>query len=208
MPYPNTLTAVDEGLTLYVPEPESVKTIYERLLTEDNSTRFPFWARIWPSSKAMTAFLRKERFWVEGKRVLEIGAGIGLPSFDSAGHAREMIISDHSIEAVELAEKNIRHLGLKNVKAMYLDWNHFPEGVVGETVLLSDVNYSPDEFGNLLDLIQRFLERGATVIISTPQRLAATKFVDAVQPYIQESMQMTIDGQGQTSDICILVLSL
>jgi predicted nicotinamide N-methyase len=156
----------------------------------------------------MTTFLRSERDWVTGKRVLEIGAGIGLPSFASAGHALETIISDHSLEAVELAEKNIRHLGLKNVKAMYLDWNHFPEGVIGETVLLSDVNYSPDEFENLLALIRKFLERGATVIIATPQRLAATKFVDAVQPYIQESQQVTIDGQGQTNDICILVLSL
>jgi predicted nicotinamide N-methyase len=208
MTYPTTLVDVWSGLKLHVPDPERVKSNYERMLAQGVSTKFPFWAKIWPSSMALTSFLQAEPDWVRGKRVLEMGAGIGMPSFSVARHALEVIISDHSPEAIELAEKNILQLGLKNARALRLDWNELPELLIGETVLMSDVNYSPDQFGSLLNVIRKFLEQGATVILSTPQRITATQFVEALQPYIQRITQQTIDGQGQTADISILVLSL
>jgi predicted nicotinamide N-methyase len=208
MIYPTRLTDVWNGLTLLVPEPELVKPSYERLLKQHVATTFPFWAKIWPSAMALTSFLQAEPDWIRDKRVLELGAGIGLPSFFIARLAKEVVISDHSPEAVELAEKNILHLGLAQVRALQADWNELPEDLIGETVLMSDVNYSPDQFGPLLAVITKFIENGATVILATPQRLTAAQFVEALRPYIHRITQQSIDGQGQTTDISILILSL
>ena len=206
MPYPDKLMEIQDGLTLYVPDPDLVKSTYEELLAKDHATPFPFWAQIWPSTKAMSSFLKSERLWIKGKHVLELGAGIGLPSFLMAGFASEMIISDYAIEAVALIEKNIQNLGLQNVKAMCLDWNHFPDGIKAETVLLSDINYAPDQFGVLIALIRKLIGQGSTIILSTPQRITATPFAEALQPFIKRTVTQTVEHNKQTVDIGILIL--
>ena len=202
MVYPIKLADVFEGLHLYVPVPELVKPTYDQLLANDKSIRFPFWAKIWPSSIAMTSFLQSEPDLIQSKRVLELGAGIGMPSFFIAASCSEMIISDHDTYAVELIEMNIKSLGLNHVKAMCLDWNDFPEDLKADTLLLSDINYDPEQFQPLLNLIHQFVSNGATVVIATPERITATPFATELQPLVKRSVVTTI----QQIDIRILVL--
>lgn len=205
--YPVILTILQEELTLYIPDPEQVRSVYEKHLIEDPATAFPFWAKIWASSLALSSFLKNEIQLVQGKKVLEIGAGIGLPSFVIADAAASIIVSDHTAEAVELMEKNIEHLGFSSVKALCLDWNHFPDGIKADVVLLSDINYAPEEFEALLKLIQRFLEQGSTIIIATPQRIMATPFVTALEAFIKYSAVEPVKENGLTIDISLLMLS-
>ncbi len=208
MLYPDKLMDVQDGFMLYVPDPEMVKPVYEDLLSGDTATPFPFWARIWPSAIALSDFLKTETHWIEGKRVLELGAGIGLPSFMMAGYASEMIISDHAQEAVTLIQKNIRHSGLQHVKAMQLDWNDFPDHIQADTLLLSDINYADDQFEPLLQLIRKFLEQGTTILLSTPHRINVNPFVTALQPFIKRSVLHTVAYLQQLIEIRILILSL
>lgn len=204
--YPNRLMEVQDGVSIYVPIPEMVKPTYEHLLKLDANTAFPFWAKIWPSSNAMSAFLALEPKWITGKKVLEVGAGLGIPSFSIAQFAREVIVTDHAPEAVDLINKNINHLCVNNMKAKCLDWNDFPEQVSVDTVLLSDVNYAPDAFGPLLTLIGRLIEQGAVIIIATPERIMAVPFVEALQPFIQRSFLQPIEEVENISAIRILLL--
>lgn len=206
MVYPTTLQEVQEGLLLYVPDPGSVKTVYEQLLEKDPNIAFPFWAKIWSSAIALSCFLQTEPEWVRGKRVLELGAGIGLPSFSVAKQAAEMIISDHASEAVALIAKNIQYQGLTNAQARRIDWNHFPAAIVADTVLLSDVNYAPDQFAALLKLIRKLLDRGTVIILATPQRITASPFAEALQPFIKRSFLQAVPDKEQEMDIRILIL--
>ena len=204
--YPNRLTAVEGGLVLYVPIPEKVKPTYEQRCKLDANTAFPFWAKIWPSSKAMTQFLAIEPQWVKGKKILEVGAGVGLPSFANAHLAREVIVTDHASEAVALINKNIAHLCINNMKAMCLDWNDFPDTISADTILLSDVNYAPGAFGPLLTLIEKLMGEGAVIIIATPERMMAAPFVEALQPFIQRSFLHPVEEMGNALDIRILLI--
>lgn len=207
MIYTDKLVEIQDGLALYVPDPELVRTTYEQLFAKDKNTPFPFWAQIWPAAKAMSAFLLSEPRLINGKQVLELGAGIGLPSFSISELVSEILISDHASEAVALIEKNIQFLGLQNVKAMYLDWNHFPDQIHAEIILLSDLNYAPDQFISLLALIRRFLGKGSAIVLSTPERITASPFTEALQPFIKRSVLHTVEHKLQTVDISILILS-
>lgn len=197
---------VQDGFSLYVPVPEMIKPTYERLVEAHVHTPFPFWAKIWPSSKAMSAFLTLEPYWVKSKNVLEIGAGIGLPSFSIAKVANKVIVTDHSPDAVDLINKNIEHFHLDNMKAICADWNDFPEQVSTDTVLLSDVNYAPDAFGPLLTLIGKLMAEGAVIVIATPERIMAVPFVEALQPYVKRSFLHPVDDMGQSIEIRMLLL--
>jgi predicted nicotinamide N-methyase len=190
-----------------VPDPDQVKPTYEHLVATNPAAAFPFWARIWPSSLALTSFLRKTPHWIASKHVLEIGAGIGLPSFSICREALSLAISDYSREAVALMEKNIQNLGLSNAKAMYLDWNDFPLDLSADTVLFSDINYDPEQFKALLNLIQQLLDKGTTVVIATPERISAVSFAVQLKPYVIHSVLETVATAEQPIDIRIFVLS-
>ena len=208
MLYPITLVEFPGGLQLHVPDPDQVKPIYDQLIAINPDTVFPFWAKIWPSSLALTSFLQKETQLIRSKHVLEIGAGIGLPSFSISREASTLVISDYSTEAVALMEKNIEYLVLQHAKAIYLDWNHFPSDLTADTVLFSDINYDPEQFEALLTLIKQLLEKGATVIIATPERISAVAFAVKLEPYVTSSVLETVETAHQTMDIRIFVLSV
>ena len=208
MLYPTTLVDFPGGLQLHVPDPDQVKPIYDQLIASNPDTVFPFWAKIWPSSLALTSFLQKETQWIRSKHVLEIGAGIGLPSFSISREASTLVISDYSTEAVALMEKNIEYLVLQHAKAIYLDWNHFPSDLTADTVLFSDINYDPEQFEALLTLIKQLLNKGATVIIATPERISAVAFAVKLEPYVSLSLLETVETAHQTMDIRIFVLSV
>jgi predicted nicotinamide N-methyase len=206
MPYQTILTEIAKNLSINIPDPESLKKTYAGLRETDENISFPFWAKIWPSSKAITAFLMENIHFVESKTVLEIGAGIGLPSFLIANKVNEIMITDHSMDAIDLIQQNIDHLKLKNATAFYLDWNNLSDNIKADTVLLSDINYDPTQMDQLVILINHFLEANSNIIISTPERITATLFGKAIQPYIKESFLQDIEESGKLMQIRIMIL--
>jgi predicted nicotinamide N-methyase len=207
MKYPITLIEIQKDLSLYVPDPACVKSTYERLVLKDPKTPFPFWAKIWASSKALTQYLNANPNLIKGNCVVEMGAGIGIPSLSIAKLAKELMISDHDSDAVALLEKNIELLGLKNASAKCIDWNDMQEDIVADVILLSDINYAPDQFDSLIHLIENQILKGTLIIIATPQRIMGTSFINAIEPYIKESNVITINEEGTQTDIKLIVLS-
>ena len=205
-PYHLLLQSYPPGFQLYIPDPEQVKPVYEKLLVIHPDLPFPFWAKVWPAAKAMTEFLLSHPDLTNNKKVLEIGAGIGLPSFSIASNISELIISDHDPDAVALLDKNIALLGLKNTRALLIDWNYFPPDLHADTILLSDINYAPEQFEPLLKLMKQWMESGATLVLSTPQRIMGVPFIEALTAYISFQTSCTIEEPGGMTDISILVL--
>ena len=205
-PYPLLLQTSPSGLQLYIPDPEQVKSVYEKLLRAQPDLPFPFWAKVWPAARAMTEFLLSHPDLTNNRKLLEIGAGIGLPSFSIASNISELIISDHDPDAVALLDKNIALLGLKNTRALLIDWNYFPPDLHADTILLSDINYAPEQFEPLLKLMKQWMESGATLVLSTPQRIMGVPFIEALTAYISFQTSCTIEEPGGMTDISILVL--
>ncbi len=207
MNYPVGLLKATEKLEIYIPIPELVKPTYELLIEKNPTTPFPFWAKIWASSKALTQYLNANPNLIKGKCVVEMGAGIGIPSLSIVKLAKELMISDHDSDAVALLEKNIELLVLKNASAKCIDWNDMQEDIVADVILLSDINYAPDQFDSLIHLIENQILKGTLIIIATPQRIMGTSFINAIGPYIKESNVITINEESTQTDIKLIVLS-
>ncbi len=207
MQYPIQLTQISAEKAIYIPLYEGVQEVYASMLKFDPATSFPFWAKLWPSSIALLDVLKAHPHLIQNKHVLEIGAGIGLPSLMMADIARSVLISDYDKEAVALMKKNIEHLQLQNAEALQLDWNAIPENIQPDVVLLSDVNYDPAQFGVLIHLIEKFILQGSTIILSTPQRIMASQFVQNLESYIQARYEAMVDENDIPKEISILVLS-
>lgn len=206
MQFPLQLYETDLGFSLLIPASDSVRKIWETATIAEPQRTFPYWAKLWPSAKAMSLFLDTSSSLIAGKTVLEIGAGIGLPAFIAAKNAKDVLITDYDPDAVALIRQNINRLQLHNTTAAQLDWNCWPEHITADVVLLSDVNYAPDQFVPLLKLLKLLLHGGSTLLLATPQRLTSTVFIDELASYIQERQLFSIQEAAQQTAVAVLVL--
>ena len=183
MPLPFSLhTETFYGISLLVPDPAEVKEWYTRSLQEGNNPAFPYWTKVWISALGMVEYLSRNPELVWGKEVLEVGAGLGLPSLYAAQFARRVIVSDYLPDAVELLNVNIENLN--NVSALLLDWRDIPSSLKPEVLLLSDINYEPEAFEDLIKMIRHFLSLGTHIIIATPERIMTREFVVLVEEWV------------------------
>jgi predicted nicotinamide N-methyase len=204
--YPLKLATLKNGLVLYIPDPALVKTTYQKLVAADPRTIFPYWAKIWGSSDAMVKFLLEEPEWIQNKKVLEIGAGIGVPSLSIASQVHKIIVSDYAPDAVDLIQKNIDLLKLNNALALNIDWNNVSEDIVADTILLSDTNYEPAAHNSLVLLIEKFINKGSTIILATPNRLSSNPFIERVSQYIASTKSYRIFENETATEIAVVVL--
>ena len=204
--YPLKLATLKNGQSLYIPDPALVKTTYQKLVAADSTIIFPYWAKIWASSDAMVQFLLEEPGWIQNKKVLEIGAGIGVPSLSIATQAHKIIVSDYAPDAVMLLKKNIEYLKLTHVLAQQIDWNNVSEDLVVDTILLSDTNYETNAHNNLVLLIERFINTGSTIIVATPNRLSSNPFIENVSKYKYCSKNYRIIDRESLVEIVVMVL--
>jgi predicted nicotinamide N-methyase len=191
---------------LYVPEIVSVKGDYESRRLEDPDAPFPYWARLWPSAIALSEFIAQHPTFITGKKVLEIAAGLGLPSLVAAYTAASVNCTDMDADAMELAKASAAATQLTNMHCDVLDWSDIPSGITADTLLLSDVNYEPEAFSSLLKLLTHFLNHGTTIVLSTPERLMAKPFIESLLEWTIQHERKQVFLEGQWHDITLLVL--
>ncbi len=143
----------------------------------------PYWAKIWPAAIALCKFLAANTHYIQDKKVAEIAAGLGLPSLLAAHYAKEVHCSDYNQDAVDTIQQSIALNTLQNIQAAVLDWQAIPNHFNPDVLLLSDVNYEPEAFAILQTLIINLLQKGCTIMLSTPQRLVAKSFIEQLLPY-------------------------
>ena len=204
--YPLKLVTLKNGQTLHIPDPALVQTTYQKLVAAHPTTIFPYWAKIWASSDALLQFLVEEPGWIQNKKVLEIGAGIGVPSLSIASQTHKIIVSDYALDAVSLLQMNIKHLKLSNAVALNIDWNNIPDDIIADTILLSDTNYEPDAHNNLVLLIEKFIKKGSTIILATPNRLSSNSFIERISKFVYCNKNYGIIENKILVEIAVVVL--
>jgi predicted nicotinamide N-methyase len=166
----------------------------------------PFWGRAWPSALAMIQYLEANPAYIKDKKLVEIAAGLGLPAFYASQFASETMVSDYSLEAVQLMRQNIELNGLANIQAKPINWHQLPTGLQADTLLLCDVNYDPNQFDALLKMIHLFLAKGTTILLTTPQRLVGRSFISSFLEHVVINEVLEIQQDEKLHLINVLVL--
>lgn len=193
-------------IELCIPDAGYVRRLYRDQKHHNPKTPFPYWTQIWPASLAMAEFLVHHPELVQQKKVLELAAGLGLPSLLAATWAEQVFCSDYLPDAVAVMQKSVVQNALANVTPLVLDWNHLPSNLTTEVLLISDVNYDPREFTVLHTLLHDFLTKGVTIVLSTPQRLMAKPFVEQILPLAKRVEEIEVSQHGVKTSISVFVL--
>jgi predicted nicotinamide N-methyase len=192
----------------FVPEPLALQQTFAKQVETDRLAPAPYWAQVWAAAYALCHFLATEPEYIKDKKLMELAAGLGLPSFLAAQIAGSVICSDISTEAVAIMERSIDQNEYRNCKAMVVDWNNLPTDLSADVILLSDINYEPKEFESLYKVIHQFILKGCTIILSTPQRLMAKPFIERLEKFIIHRITVTITELQPATDCSVFVLKV
>jgi predicted nicotinamide N-methyase len=135
----------------------------------------PFWSVLWRSGVALAREV--DGLDLEGRRVLELGCGLGAPSLAAARGGARVLATDADPEALELLQWNARANGIE-VETEIVDWSE-PEKLVSrgpfDLVLAADVLYERPSVANLLELLPRLAPEA---LIADPGRPASGAFLE------------------------------
>jgi predicted nicotinamide N-methyase len=140
----------------------------------DDEEFLPYWAELWPSGAALAEVVAG--LDLKGARVLELGAGLGLPSLAAAIRGADVLATDWADDAVALLRENAARNGIA-LRAERVRWDE-PEPLVREApwelVLGADLLYEERNARQLLELLPQL---GGDVVLAEPGRPAARAFL-------------------------------
>lgn len=188
-------------IRLFVPDVAVVKEAHQK-----GEISFPYWSQVWPAAKALAQFILDNLKYTEGKRVIELGAGLGLPSLVAARNASTVLCTDSEPEAVAVAKASADYAKLKNFNVEVSNWEKQSVPLNTDVLLLSDVSYDPAAFSFLIKTIEAFIQKRTIVLLSTPQRLVAKDFVASLMQYCIDQKEIAIAHGDNEVPITVLVL--
>jgi predicted nicotinamide N-methyase len=159
-------------LTLLRP-PQADALIDEAAFDEDEF--LPYWAELWPSGLALAEAVAA--LDVRGLRVLELGAGLGLPSLAAALGGADVLSTDWSEDAVALLADNAARNGapLRTATVRWGDSHELVAAAPWDLVLGADLLYEQRNADVLLELLPRL---GTSVLLADPGRPFEQGFLD------------------------------
>ena len=166
---------------------ESVDVLYAKLLADGRPEALdelcPYFGVCWPSSSALAQWLVEfHRETLRGKRVLELGCGLALPSFTAATLGAVTLATDNHPFVEEFFQRNWRHNGTQGVRFENLDWRA-PGAKLPEVdwVMASDVLYDGQTADALADFLAAHLGDRARAAIVDPDRPFLERFLERVE---------------------------
>ncbi|MGB3682982.1 MAG: methyltransferase domain-containing protein, partial [Rubrobacteraceae bacterium] len=143
--------------------------------------RLPYWAVIWPSAIALARQI--STLDLSGKRVLELGCGVGLPSAVALDLGAKVTATDHYTIALDFARQNARVNTDEELATAHLDW-HSPDDVsLGrfDLILAADVLYEQRNIPALAALVPDLLAPEGGILVSNPRRRDAPRFQEILE---------------------------
>ena len=146
-------------LTLWLIDAQNMDRAFSPEETRRILEEPPYWCFCWASGLAMARWLVEQPHWVQGKRVLDFGAGSGVAAIAAArAGAAEVVACDLDPLALQACRENA---ALNGVSLGY-SADFFAEADRFDLILVADVLYDRAN----LPLLDAFLSRGRQALVA------------------------------------------
>ena len=157
---------------MLVRPPSADDLIDEEAFDEDEF--LPYWAELWPSGLALARVVGG--LDLAGRRVVELGAGLGLPSLAAALRGGDVLATDWAEDAVALLRDNAARNAIA-LRAERVRWDEpgpLLAGAPWDVVLGADLLYEQRNADRLLQLLPQL---GGELLLAEPGRPFAARFL-------------------------------
>jgi predicted nicotinamide N-methyase len=150
----------------------------EELIDEaafDEEEFLPYWAELWPSGLALARHVATLE--LGGRRVLELGCGLGLPSLAAALQGAHVLATDWAEAAADLLRRNAERndLSLRVARVRWSEPEPLLRAAPWDLVLGADLLYEARNAEQLAMLLPRL---GGDVLLAEPGRPYAKDFLE------------------------------
>jgi predicted nicotinamide N-methyase len=168
------------GRTWRITAVQDQDALIRSVQTEADLAAFPFGLMLWASAVGLAERLVEEPALVTGKRVLELGAGVGLPGLVAASlGAAEVSQTDYQDDALNLLRHNAAANSIDNITIRQGDWrDFFTNGLPYDLVIASDVLYERTLHAPLAALLPELIAPDGAILLSDPLRPQAMEFLE------------------------------
>jgi predicted nicotinamide N-methyase len=171
----------------------------------DEDDRLPYWAEIWPSAIALARRLSKED--LAGRRVVELGVGVGLPTLVALDRGASVLATDYYAAALDFTRHNARQNGLAESETALLDWHDGPGADAFDLVIAADVMYEERSTRSLARLLPGLLGPGGEALFADPGRRYEPLFRELMQEngFRFDTEETSVEVDGLDRDVTVLV---
>ncbi len=165
----------------------------------------PYFGVLWPSAKGLCQYLFQHKNDFVGKKVLEIGCGLALPSFILKKQGVEVLATDFHRDVPIFLEKNFE---LNQIKFDYLPLNWREENEeIGkfDFVIGSDILYEGRHPLEVCRALIHYLKPNGQIILADPGRTYIQKFVTSMNElgFKETLLPESVELDGEKRDIFV-----
>lgn len=142
---------------------------YARTQPSDDHA-IPYFAVLWDSAQALAGHLAVRFPDLSGRRVVELGCGLGLPSLVAARCGAQVLATDFHPDCEAFLRRNAAQNGV-TLGFRRLDWAALPDDLPAyDLVLASDVIYHVASLPHLVAAAARLCAPAGTILFADPGR--------------------------------------
>lgn len=176
----------------------------EQMVLDVSETEFgteekiPYWAILWPSAIALAEFIANSGD-LEGKSMLELGAGLALPSLVAAKSGANVLTTDWYLESLIFADANAAANRIQ-LNTKLLDWTNPPADLKFDLIIGADILYEARSHEPVISLLEKMLAPNGIALISDPNRPRNHDFQRLANErgWQSKAFPVDIDWEGST----------
>ena len=165
----------------------------------------PYFGVLWPSAKGLCQYLFQHKKEFVGKKVLEIGCGLALPSFILKKQGIDVLATDFHRDVPIFLEKNFQ---LNQIRFPYqaLNWRTESEAIGKfDFVIGSDILYEGRHPFEVCRALIHYLKPNGQIILADPGRTYIQKFVTSMNElgFKETLLPESVELDGEKRDIFV-----
>lgn len=150
-----------------------VNALVDAITELDPDERLPYWASLWPSAIALARHLTRSALPMQP--LLELGAGLGLPSIAAAKLGHRVLATDYEVDALAFLEQNAALNGVA-LETRLFDLRSGTLGARFPLVVGSDLLYEARQVEPLAAAAEKLLSSEGTLLLADPRRPHLSNF--------------------------------
>jgi len=143
--------------------------------------RLPYGVTLWASAIALAHDVASRADAFKAKRVLELGAGTGLPGIVAASFGAQVVQSDRNELVMSLGKRNLALNGIETIEQRLVDWTNWNETGQYHWILGSDILYGEEMHPHLQQIFESNLAPGGRILIADPFRVTGLKLLERLE---------------------------